>query len=162
MIELGHTPTSYEVANLVGALRYRMDAEEGPVSFGLEREPVADSLLSLAGASDPVTGRDWGGVISNRAYLEGSFGDEDFNIYGGFSGAMIDGQAGRGKPQWQGASRILAARRIRTGMAGAVRRQSDSDGLCRQSVALHDRPRRIFQPAPVPVRRAGIRCHRAR
>jgi tetratricopeptide (TPR) repeat protein len=103
VIELGHTPTAYEVANLIGALRYRMDSEEGPVSFGIEREPVADSLLSLAGASDPVTGRDWGGVVSNRAYVEGNFGGEDFNIYGGFSGAMIEGRRVEENHYWQGA-----------------------------------------------------------
>ncbi len=77
VIELGHTSPSFAVANIIGALRYRIDAKEGPIVFGLERQPVNDSLLSLAGAIDPVTGRDWGGLTRNRAYVEGSIGGED-------------------------------------------------------------------------------------
>ncbi|TFH46185.1 MAG: hypothetical protein E4H01_10360 [Lysobacterales bacterium] len=101
VIELGHTPPSYSVANVVGALRFRVDTEEGPFSFGLERLPVTDSLLSLAGASDPVTGREWGGVMRNRAYVAGSLGGEDLNIYGNFSGAMIDGQRVDDNTHWE-------------------------------------------------------------
>jgi hypothetical protein len=101
VVELGHTSPSFPVANVVGALRFRVDAEEGPISFGLERLPVTDSLLSLAGASDPVTGREWGGVMSNRAYVEGSLGGEDLNIYGNVSGALIDGQRVDDNTHWQ-------------------------------------------------------------
>ncbi|MBM2854316.1 MAG: hypothetical protein HW417_1244 [Steroidobacteraceae bacterium] len=91
VIELGHTSPSFPVANIVGALRFHVDAEEGPISFGLERQPVADSLLSLAGASDPVTGRAWGGVMRNRAYVAGNFGGNDLNVYGHASGALVEG-----------------------------------------------------------------------
>jgi len=102
VLELGHTPLSYLVANVVGALRFRVDAEEGPINFGLEREPVTDSLLSLAGASDPVTGSEWGGVMRNRAYVEGSFGGEDLNIYGNFSGALVNGHRVDDNTHWEG------------------------------------------------------------
>ena len=102
VIELGHTPPSYSVANVVGALRFRVDAEGGPIGFGLERLPVTDSLLSLAGASDPVTGDKWGGVMRNRAYVEGSFGGEDLNIYGNFSGALVEGHRVDDNTQWEG------------------------------------------------------------
>ncbi len=101
VVELGHTPPSYSVTNVIGALRFRVDAEGGPLSFGLERLPVTDSLLSLAGASDPVTGREWGGVMRNRAYVEGSFGGEDLNVYGNFSGAMIDGRRVDENAHWE-------------------------------------------------------------
>ncbi len=101
VIELGHTPPSYLVANVVGALRFRVDTEEWPFSFGLERLPVTDSLLSLAGAADPVTGREWGGVIRNRAYVEGSFGGEDLNIYGNVSSALISGQRVEDNSHWE-------------------------------------------------------------
>ncbi|MSQ92313.1 MAG: hypothetical protein EXR87_05185 [Gammaproteobacteria bacterium] len=101
VIELGHTSPSFPVANIVGALRFRVDSEGGPISFGLEREPVTDSLLSLAGASDPVTGRKWGGVMRNRAYVAGSFGGEDLNVYGNASGALVEGQRVDENTHWE-------------------------------------------------------------
>jgi len=101
VIELGHTPTSYSVANVVGALRYRLNVEDGAFNVGLERLPVTDSLLSLAGAADPVTGREWGGVTRNRAYVEGSFGGEDLNIYGTVSGALVDGRRVDDNAHWE-------------------------------------------------------------
>jgi tetratricopeptide (TPR) repeat protein len=101
VVELGHTPSSFAVSNFIGALRFRVNAEEGPIGFGLERTPVTDSLLSQAGVSDPVTGREWGGVTRNRAYVDGSFGGEDVNIYGNFSGAIIDGQGVDENSHWE-------------------------------------------------------------
>jgi tetratricopeptide (TPR) repeat protein len=101
VVELGQTSPSFAVANIVGALRYRVDAKEGPIVFGLERQAVTDSLLSLAGATDPVTGRDWGGVTRNRAYLEGSIGSDDLNAYGSVSGALIDGDHVEENTHWQ-------------------------------------------------------------
>ena len=63
---------------------------------------MTDSLLSLAGASDPITGDKWGGVMRNRAYVEGSFGGEDLNIYGNFSGALVEGHRVDDNTQWEG------------------------------------------------------------
>ena len=103
VIELGHTSPSFPVANIVGALRFRVDAAEGPISFGLEREPATDSLLSLAGATDPVTGREWGGVMRNRAYVVGSFGGEDLNLYGNASGALVEGLRVDDNRHWEAA-----------------------------------------------------------
>jgi len=100
-VELGHTPTSFEVANVTGALRYRIDTADGPWSFGLERSAVGDSLLSLGGVVDPLTGLDWGGVTRNRAYLGGNFGDEDMNLYGRVAGAILDGHRVDENSQWE-------------------------------------------------------------
>lgn len=99
--ELGHTPTSFEVANITGALRYRIDTTGGPWNFGLERSAVGDSLLSLGGVIDPVTGQDWGGVTRNRAYLGGSVGDADMNLYGRAAGAILDGHRVDENSQWE-------------------------------------------------------------
>jgi hypothetical protein len=101
VVELGHTPASFEVANLTGALRFRVTTADGPWDFGLEREVVGDSMLSLAGAIDPLTGLDWGGVTRNRAYVGASFGDEDLNLYGQVSGAIIDGHRVDENSQWE-------------------------------------------------------------
>lgn len=100
-VELGHTPTSFEVSSITGALRFRMDTADGPWHFGLEREAVGDSLLSIAGAIDPLTGRDWGGVTRNRAYFGGSFGDADMNLYGELAGSVLDGHRVEENSQWE-------------------------------------------------------------
>ncbi|MEX1994522.1 MAG: cellulose synthase subunit BcsC-related outer membrane protein [Steroidobacteraceae bacterium] len=101
VVELGHTPDSFEVANLTGALRFRVATADGPWDFGLEREVVGDSMLSFAGAIDPLTGLDWGGVTRNRAYVGASFGDEDLNLFGQVSGAIIDGHRVDENSQWE-------------------------------------------------------------
>lgn len=100
-VELGHTPTSFEVANVTGALRYRIDTTGGPWTFGLERSAVGDSLLSLGGVVDPLTGLDWGGVTRNRAYLGGSVGDDEMKLYGRAAGAILDGHRVDENAQWE-------------------------------------------------------------
>jgi len=102
LVELGHTPTSYDVSNITGALRFSVSTEDGPWSFGLERQAVADSLLSLAGAIDPVTGRDWGGVTRNRAYVAANLGGEDRRFYGSVSGSLFTGHGVDDNVQWSG------------------------------------------------------------
>ncbi len=101
LLELGHTPSSFEVSNLTGALRFRVATAEGPWSFGLEREAVADSLLSFGGVIDPVTGEKWGGVTRNRAYFGGDFGGDDLALYGKLSGALVDGHRVEDNSQWE-------------------------------------------------------------
>ena len=100
-MELGNTPSSYVVSNVVGALRIRLQGMRGPIGFGLERSAVTDSLLALAGARDPVTGREWGGVTRNRAYFEGSFGGDSRNIYGNVAAARVGGKLVEDNTQWQ-------------------------------------------------------------
>jgi len=123
IVELGHTPSSFAVRNVVGALRFRVDVAEGPLNFGLERSPVTDSLLSLAGATDPVTGRDWGGVTRNRAFFDGSFGGDDLNIYGGLSGALVDGRAVEDNTHWQAGAGFW--RRVASGQGWLARLGGD-------------------------------------
>lgn len=101
IIEFGTTPTSFEVNNLVGALRFQVDSEGGPWSFGYDRSMVRDSLLSLAGTVDPLSGRTWGGVIRDRAYFGGHFGDEEMSVYGAMSGAVFDGHRVDSNAQWR-------------------------------------------------------------
>jgi tetratricopeptide (TPR) repeat protein len=101
LLEVGHTPTAFEVSNLTGAMRFRLATAEGPWTFGIERQAVAESLLSFAGAIDPLTGREWGGVTSNRAYLGGNFGGEDLTLYGMLSSAIVDGKGVDDNTQWE-------------------------------------------------------------
>jgi len=101
LLELGTTPTSFEVSNLVGALRFRFDSASGVLSVGIDRTPVEDSLLSYAGTVDPVSGRTWGGVIRDRAYLGGRVGDDAFTLYGAIAAANVDGHRVDSNTEWR-------------------------------------------------------------
>lgn len=65
--DLGRTPSSFTVSNWTGGISLRGDA--GSVGWGLtlSRRPMSNSLLSLAGATDPRTGISWGGVLATGA-----------------------------------------------------------------------------------------------
>ena len=101
VLELGTTPTSFEVSNLVGAVRFGVDTEGGRWSFGVDRSAVSDSLLALAGTVDPFTGRTWGGVVRDRVFLGGHVDTEDLLVYGQMSRAYLDGHRIDSNAQWQ-------------------------------------------------------------
>jgi tetratricopeptide (TPR) repeat protein len=101
LLEAGTTPTSFEISNLVGALRFRFASPSGAMSMGIDRTAVDDSLLAYAGTIDPLSGRTWGGVIRDRAYLGGRFGDDAMTLYGAFSAATVDGHRVDGNTEWR-------------------------------------------------------------
>jgi len=101
LIELGTTPTSFTVDNAVGGLRFRFDSSTGNLSFGVDRTAVEDSLLSYAGTLDPVSGRTWGGVVSDRVYFGGSVGDDASLLYGTVSAADVDGHRVDSNTEWR-------------------------------------------------------------
>jgi len=101
LLEAGTTPTSFEISNLVGALRLRFESPSGALSMGVDRTPVDDSLLAYAGTVDPLSGRTWGGVIRDRAYLGGRFGDDAMTLYGAFSAANVDGLRVDSNTEWR-------------------------------------------------------------
>ncbi|MDI9854500.1 cellulose synthase subunit BcsC-related outer membrane protein [Comamonas sp. 17RB] len=66
--DLGLTGIGMPVTNVVGGLRWSLPtATDTSWTLRLERRPVTGSLLSYAGARDPVTGQTWGGVVLNTA-----------------------------------------------------------------------------------------------
>lgn len=101
LLEAGTTPTSFEISNLVGALRFRLESPSGAMSMGVDRTAVDDSLLAYAGTVDPQSGRTWGGVIRDRAYLGGQFGDDAMTLYGAFSAASVDGHRVDSNTEWR-------------------------------------------------------------
>ena len=101
LLELGTTPTSFEVSNLVGGLRFRFDSASGALSVGIDRTPVEDSLLSYAGTIDPLSGRNWGGVIRDRAYLGGRVGDDAFTLFGAIAASHVDGHRVDSNTEWR-------------------------------------------------------------
>ena len=60
---VGSSPHGFPVHNLIGGVRFR--PHNGWLTLLGVRDSVKDSLLSYAGAHDPVTGIRWGGVVSN-------------------------------------------------------------------------------------------------
>jgi len=101
LLEAGTTPTSFEISSVVGALRFRFESPTGAMSMGVDRTAVDDSLLAYAGTIDPLSGRTWGGVIRDRAYLGGRFGDDAMTLYGAFSAANVDGHRVDSNTEWR-------------------------------------------------------------
>ena len=114
-LALGTTPTAFEVSNILGALRLHAEADGGAWAYGLDRTAVEDSLLSYAGTRDPVGGQSWGGVVRNRAYLEGRFGDDDLELFGRVAGALLEGHRVDSNTEWRAD-------------AGLLRRAASGDG----------------------------------
>ncbi|WP_375057396.1 cellulose synthase complex outer membrane protein BcsC [Zobellella sp. DQSA1] len=67
--DLGHSPLGFEVGNWLGGGSYR--DSWGPLGYRLtlSRRPMSNSLVSYAGAVDPVTGLSWGGVTATGLTL---------------------------------------------------------------------------------------------
>lgn len=68
-LDIGTSPLGFPVTNLLGGVLKKGDL--GPLSYSLDlsRRPVTGSLLSWAGARDPLTGRVWGGVVASGIRL---------------------------------------------------------------------------------------------
>ena len=68
-VDLGSTPIGFPVENLVGGVRH--SGEWAGLSYrgSLARRPITGSVVSYAGARDPVSGQVWGGVVSNGVDL---------------------------------------------------------------------------------------------
>jgi cellulose synthase operon protein C len=68
--DLGVTGVGFPVTNWVGG--YEQNGAWSPslgYRWGLSRRPLTGSLLSYAGARDPVTGQVWGGVVATGGSL---------------------------------------------------------------------------------------------
>jgi len=65
--DLGRTPSSFTVSNWTGGVSVRGNAASVGWGLTLSRRPMSNSLLSLAGATDPRTGISWGGVLATGA-----------------------------------------------------------------------------------------------
>jgi hypothetical protein len=69
--DMGVIGMGFPVQNLVGGIRQSWSVNKMDYALELSRRPQTSSLLSYAGARDPVTGEIWGGVthtgVSGRA-----------------------------------------------------------------------------------------------
>ena len=62
--DLGTIGLGFAVTNWVGGISQRFQSELYSANFELMRRPLTGSMLSYAGAHDPVTGQVWGGVVA--------------------------------------------------------------------------------------------------
>jgi tetratricopeptide (TPR) repeat protein len=65
--DIGSTPIGFPVSNIVGGVKWSKYTAISGYSVDVSRRPVISSLISYAGAQDPVTGQVWGGVVSTGA-----------------------------------------------------------------------------------------------
>lgn len=93
--DLGSVGQGFPVSNIVGGLRQSGDI--GPLGYSLElaRRPMTGTLLSYAGARDPVTGAVWGGVVATsvggRVSADvGAFGLSASTSFAVLSGRNVD------------------------------------------------------------------------
>jgi Flp pilus assembly protein TadD len=63
--DLGHTPQAFTVSNWVGGVTYKGDWDDLGYRLTASRRPLSNSLVSYAGAVDPVSGIKFGGVTAN-------------------------------------------------------------------------------------------------
>ncbi len=64
-LDLGTTPLGFPVVDWVGGIRYSSGSASGYHTLELSRRAITSTVLSYAGAEDPVSGRTWGGVREN-------------------------------------------------------------------------------------------------
>lgn len=91
--DLGHTPQEFTVSNWVGGATYSGDWSNLGYRLTASRRPLTNSLVSYAGAVDPVTGTKWGGVTANGFTL-GLSHDQggDDGIWASLSSHWLTGQ----------------------------------------------------------------------
>ncbi|WP_041543292.1 cellulose synthase complex outer membrane protein BcsC [Oceanimonas sp. GK1] len=91
--DLGHSPLGFEVNNWLGGLNYDGDWGELGYNLTLSRRPMSNSLVSYAGAVDPVTGQRWGGVTATGLTLGLSYDQgEESGIWGSLGAHSLNGE----------------------------------------------------------------------
>lgn len=86
---LGYSPASFAVQNTLGSLNI---APTRSFSFHFSRQPVKDTLLSYAGATDSKTGQVWGGVVATGGGVEVGHGDVKSGFYALFDYSSLTGR----------------------------------------------------------------------
>lgn len=67
--DLGHSPFGFRQKNWLGGITYSSHWRQLGYDLTLSRRPMSNSVLSYAGAVDPVSGTGWGGVTANGVTL---------------------------------------------------------------------------------------------
>lgn len=91
-VDIGTTPLGFPVTDIVGG--FKKYGSQGPFYYSLDlaRRPVTSSLLSYAGARDPVSGEVWGGVRSTGAGLHGGYDRGRFSASADLGYYLLNGR----------------------------------------------------------------------
>ena len=80
--DVGSTPLGFLETDIQGGLSWRPRlGDHGVMRLFVERRPVQESILSYAGAVDPVTGRTWGGVMRSGGGVGFSYDRNGTGVY---------------------------------------------------------------------------------
>lgn len=95
--DIGQTGVGFPVSNIVGGIGHGGSFGRLSYSLNLSRRPYTGSLLSYAGAKDPITGNTWGGVTNTGVslYLSTTLRDTalgDLNLSSGMNYGLLRGQ----------------------------------------------------------------------
>ncbi|QEY57677.1 cellulose biosynthesis protein BcsC [Pseudomonas sp. C27(2019)] len=91
--DLGTTPYGFTVQNWAGGISYTDKIGLTGWRLTASRRPLSNSLLSFAGAKDPRTGTEWGGVMANGAALGLSWDQGGANgVWADFSHHQLSGK----------------------------------------------------------------------
>lgn len=95
--DIGMVGQGFPVSNVVGGIRTGGGIGRMSYSLNLSRRPYTGSLISYAGAKDPVTGATWGGVTNTGVslYMSTTLGTKsfgNFNVAGIASYGLLRGQ----------------------------------------------------------------------
>ncbi|MCB8876365.1 cellulose biosynthesis protein BcsC [Acidisoma silvae] len=91
--DIGSTPIGFKISNIIGGVELAPQITN-QLTFRAtgERRAVADSLLSYAGTSDPLTGTTWGGVTRTRVHGQLEFNPGLASFYAGGGYDWLNGQ----------------------------------------------------------------------
>lgn len=89
-LRFGSTPLEFMVRNWLGGLRLRPG--NGPITIIFNRDSVKDTMLSYAGARDPLTKQVWGGVMASGVQIVGNWGGAKSGVYFNAGYQYIDGK----------------------------------------------------------------------
>lgn len=82
--DIGTTPLGQDMSSLIGGVQWAPKLGQfAKLAMTAERRPVTDSLLSYVGATDRISGKQWGAVTKNGGGLNLSYDDGDAGLYAG-------------------------------------------------------------------------------
>lgn len=90
--DIGTTPLGFEVEDVVGEAEWTPEIGELDAGIGISRRPVTSSLLSYAGARDPVSGETWGGVRKNALAGRLAYYGPQYSLSGSLEVARLEGR----------------------------------------------------------------------
>ncbi len=99
--DVGIAGLGLPVTNVVGGLSYSRYDEHGGHYIEASRRMMTGSVLSYAGARDPITGKVWGGVVATGVQARRSVNLGNYSVSGSASYTLLTGQEVRSNTRLQ-------------------------------------------------------------